>query len=802
MNKKVLTTTLSLFLLISIFAITLLPSVNAVQVIETNAYAMVSPDVCGVGQSVLISYRIDKTRQGATETENHFEDFSVTIRKPDGTTEVKTNLPVDSTSGSWFSYTPNQVGTYTFQTHFPEQWANGTYFGQPFENLYLESTSAEVPLTVQEDPIPGIPFNPLPTEPWQRPINSENKGWYQVSDNWLMRSYDIAVRSFCMTNAIAPYTIAPNTAHVLWAKPIMFGGLAGGPYEDTGYYTGLSYEQHYDPIIIEGRIIYSEHTPGPSTVTGTRVMDLYTGEEIAYLDGVNILFAQVFDINNPNEHGLIAYLWSGSGPSSSYTITLWDAFTLQPVHTITDVPWGGLGGFSGSPTVFGPSGEVLTYRLSGNTLTCWNSSYCLRPAGFNTWSPALGGTTNGTRGIQWVANLTSLPSVPGMGISAIGDGVILMQGRDQSEWPWTLTDVGVDQDTGQILWTKERTNIYTAFFARATSIREGKYLMREEGRMTTLCFDVNTGNQLWETEPLPNGWGIFEYQRDIAYGKAYTTGYTGAVRAYNADTGALEWEFDYDPAGFETVYGVYPTYSGFTVADGKLFTTNDEHSPDGVLWRGGKLYAIDTDTGEEVWSVAGMFRHTVISDGVLTALNNYDGQVYGFGRGLSATTVSAPDTAIQVGESFTITGTVTDQSPALKDTPAIADEDMSAWMEYKFMQKPIPSDAQGVPVSIDAIDPNGNWIHIGDTTSDMSGVYGMTWKPEVPGLYNIMATFAGSESYGSSYASTYMTAIESPPPEATPEPSPAPQTDTYIIGSAIAIIAVVVIIGVLILRKK
>ncbi|KON32147.1 MAG: hypothetical protein AC479_07810 [miscellaneous Crenarchaeota group-6 archaeon AD8-1] len=197
-----------------------------------------------------------------------------------------------------------------------------------------------------------------------------------------------------------------------------------------------------------------------------------------------------------------------------------------------------------------------------------------------------------------------------------------------------------------------------------------------------------------------------------------------------------------------------------------------------------------------------MFRHTVISDGILTALNNYDGQVYGFGRGLSATTVSAPDTAIEVGKSFTITGTVTDQSPALKDTPAIADEDMSAWMEYKFMQKPIPSDAQGVPVSIDAIDPNGNWIHIGDTTSDMSGVYGMTWKPEVPGLYNIMATFAGSESYGSSYASTYMTAIEAPAPEATPEPSPAPQTDTYIIGSAIAIIAVVVIIGVLILRKK
>ena len=49
------------------------------------------------------------------------------------------------------------------------------------------------------------------------------------------------------------------------------------------------------------------------------------------------------------------------------------------------------------------------------------------------------------------------------------------------------------------------------------------------------------------------------------------------------------------------------------------------------------------------------------------------------------------------GDSVMVKGTVTDQTPtgrrnvnnelefSLKDTPAISDEDMQAWMQYKFM---------------------------------------------------------------------------------------------------------------------
>ena len=41
---------------------------------------------------------------------------------------------------------------------------------------------------------------------------------------------------------------------------------------------------------------------------------------------------------------------------------------------------------------------------------------------------------------------------------------------------------------------------------------------------------------------------------------------------------------------------------------------------------------------------------------------------------------------------------------------------MTDWMKYLYMQFPIPSDAVGVDVTIDTIDPNGNWIHIGTAT--------------------------------------------------------------------------------------
>ena len=108
----------------------------------------------------------------------------------------------------------------------------------------------------------------------------------------------------------------------------------------------------------------------------------------------------------------------------------------------------------------------------------------------------------------------------------------------------------------------------------------------------------------------------------------------------------------------------------------------------------------------------------------------------------------------------------------------MSDEDMSAWMEYMYMQQAMPANAQCVKVKLTAIDPNGNYQDIGDATSDIGGCFGKSWVPPVPGDYFLMADFEGSASYGSSYATTYFTVDPAPKAAAAMEPeqpaAPAP----------------------------
>lgn len=222
-----------------------------------------------------------------------------------------------------------------------------------------------------------------------------------------------------------------------------------------------------------------------------------------------------------------------------------------------------------------------------------------------------------------------------------------------------------------------------------------------------------------------------------------------------------------------------------------------------------------------------MYRHPIVADSIAVALNSYDGSVYAFGRGPSKTSVSAPQTVIAENTPVMITGSVTDQTPASKDTPAIADESMGKWMEYIHMQKVIPGDAKGVNVTLSVIDPNGNAAPIGTATTDLAGNFALMYTPPVAGTYQITATFMGSESYGSSFATTYLgvttaaavpTTAPTPTPTIAPTESPTPtpvpttaapepkgpgdQTFIYVAVAAVAIIAVVIAAAVILRKRK
>jgi hypothetical protein len=128
-------------------------------------------------------------------------------------------------------------------------------------------------------------------------------------------------------------------------------------------------------------------------------------------------------------------------------------------------------------------------------------------------------------------------------------------------------------------------------------------------------------------------------------------------------------------------------------------------------------------------------------------------------------------------------------------------------MEYLHLQQPIDGlwhnlTITGVPVTLTAIASDGPVIDIGTTrTNGYYGTFGYTWTPPSEGQYTIVATFAGDDSYGSSAASTTVSVGPTPAPIEFPEQvTPADYTIT-IIGTGIAIIIAVAIVGILIYRK-
>jgi hypothetical protein len=110
------------------------------------------------------------------------------------------------------------------------------------------------------------------------------------------------------------------------------------------------------------------------------------------------------------------------------------------------------------------------------------------------------------------------------------------------------------------------------------------------------------------------------------------------------------------------------------------------------------------------------------------------------------------------------------------------------------------SHAEGVEVILTAIDPNGNLQEIGRVKSDSSGLFKKLFTPDIQGEYVITATFKGSESYGSSRATTAVGVLDAS--------SNGDQADSfsefklYIIVATAAIMAAISIVGMLLLRKS
>ena len=318
--------------------------------------------------------------------------------------------------------------------------------------------------------------------------------------------------------------------------------------------------------------------------------------------------------------------------------------------------------------------------------------------------------------------------------------------------------------------------------------------------------------------PPDNQMYYYGVSSNMYYGKVLVDySWAGEIMALDPQTGEQLWTWNATTTPYESPYGDNQPVFISVVCDGKIYTYTSEHSPTKPNWRGSYIHCINATDGTQIWKLANYAVFLTgygIADGYIVTASDYDNLIYCIGKGPSATTVSAPQTGMPAGSTYVITGTVNDISPGAmtkgpnfgytNGIPAISDEDQEAWMEYIYEQQAKPSDATGVPVSIDAIDPNNNFIHIGDAVTDATGTFGYSWTtPDVPGLYRIIVSFEGSSSYGSSSASTFTYVTEAPQASPTPTPPPPSMAGTYIISFGTAIIIIIIVgFAILILRKR
>ncbi|MGD6932854.1 MAG: hypothetical protein ACQCN5_01455 [Candidatus Bathyarchaeia archaeon] len=827
MGKKLLSSALAMLFVVSM-AISLFPQTNIAEAapaaVATYPFVEAIPNPVGVNQRTLINLGL----LNYLNTDGDGWNVTLEITHPDGHLETVGPLKTWSTGTVGYSFVPESTGTYMLKCKFEESWYNSSYigwFGPVTTSNYMASSETEpYELVVTEEPTSVYPGHSLPTEYWTRPIDSQLREWWSVAGSWVAAP----------PNLIAEYNDAPNSAHILWTTPIgeTMGGLTGGDTRDHGYGTGDAYEGKWSGEVIISGVLYYNKYSSASPQQAVVAIDLHTGEKLweksfAFGNG-RLSFGQILYWDCLNYRGAFSYLWIASGSGTEW-------YGVEPLtgdlkYNMTNVPSG--------TNYYGENGEILKYSISNGRLLRWNSSYVVtqgKTGMSESWgSQTLGVTYNATqRGYDINVSITgNLPSfnilkvfpgdrVIGGNSSAAGVtlwGISLASGSVgtvlfSNTWtaPSTWKDITID-GMGQAGWGAFSKDEHVAIF------------WTKENRIN-YAFSLDNGQFLWQTEPqiYSDAWGSVSYDPEklIAYGNLYSATVGGILYCYDIQDGTLKWTFEATDKYTESYLGnnwwLVPTF----LNNGKIYLGHMEHSSLDPKPRGAPFYCVNATDGSLIWEIDGGFRQScwggraIMGDGIIATQDTYTQQVYAIGRGPSQTTVETAMAGVTVNSQVVIAGTVMDVSPGTTSSaismrfpngvPAVSDESMSNWMLYVYKQFEQPSTMTGVTVSIDAVDPNGNYVHLGDATTDSSGYYSIVVQPELEGTYRVYATFGGTAGYYSSYAETTIAVQQAAQPSQTTQQINFDAINTTImtglVATGIAII-IAIAIAVMLLRKR
>jgi outer membrane protein assembly factor BamB len=729
-RDKTIATAVSLFLLLAM-AVSLVasPVANAQYTKTTYPYVGAMPNPVGVGQEVLIHLGVSDP---TVHPQEGWEGLTVTVERPDGKTDTLGPFTTDTTGGTGTVYVPTMAGTYYLQTHFPQQVVEYERAGRTFPvgTIMKASDSDKLALNVTEEARTYYPDEPLPSEYWTRPINTQLRAWYEISGNWLQTP----------DNRFAPYNDAPEAPHVLWATPLAEGGVVGGDLGVQGYETGDAYEGKFSGSVILNGVLYFNRQIAQSQPTGTGAItegliedldiatleqpvvavDLKTGEELwSQVLGNNerISFGQQMFWKTMDMYGAFAYLWTtpGRGDPPDTPWRAYDPLTGRWEYSMINVP-------SGS-RVFGPNGEILIYTIDTRHgwMTQWNSTSAdymtylnmyLHAEDFNTYSSAFywgqrwrpQGLTidcstpynssmewidtfpdsSTTIGLDWNVSIpTDLPgganyfypedrvigsSIPGTNPQG-GDPVVI--------WGLSLEHGKEGQLMFKENWQPPAGDL--SLSSGTASLEDKVFTIRAKEIRAFFGFSMDTGKYMWGPTESRGYMDLFmggpSGERGIiAYGKLYIGTVAGALQCVDVKTGDLLWTYEMKQPYTELMWGQnnWPIEFGF-VSDGKVYLLHSEHSGNSPLPRGAPFVCLNATTGEVIFRVDGLLRATVwggdpmIADSTIVMFNTYDNRIYAVGRGPSATSVAASPKVSVYGSSVLVEGMVTDVSPGTED---------------------------------------------------------------------------------------------------------------------------------------
>ena len=637
---------------------------------------------------------------------------------------------------------------------------------------------------------------------------------------------------------------------LIYNPPLSFTGTSSGPTTAVDLRTGKVIWKRADVPPISFAYIYDVENPQQhgvypallATANFARIFDAYTGEPLVNVTGV----PSGTQVLGPQGEYL-RYVLSNAGTTSSpdWRLLQWNSTKL----------WTGTGWSNPTSSGLSPAWNTRTTTTWAwqNTTTWINGSRTITSVNVTTTTTDVYGG-NGTTEIysryDWNTTIPWRNSMPNSGtfapsiVAAFYNDMILFRNGSlpgltpagfgpTSQTPYSYFGVSLKPATlGNITWIETYTPPPNNITVVGGVVDPVSRVFTETYKETTqhVGYSMDTGKRLWTTE----GQAALDYYGNpsipwisslAAYGKLYSSGYGGLIYAYDMPTGKLLWTYGNGGEGNSTnsgrylAYGHYPTFIG-AFGSGMVYAFTAEHTVNTPIYKGSLARGINATTGEEIWTVSaytGSFLALsyAIADGFATYYNGYDNQIYSIGRGPSNIAVSAPDVATPFGTPVVIKGSVIDISAGTQQdeqaarfpngVPAVSDESMTDWMGYIYQQRPRPTDATGVEVTLSVVDANNNQRVIGTATTDSDGFFSFQYVPEISGKYTVTASFTGTKAYWPSHAKTAFTVMEepaAPPPAVEEQPS---MTDTYIMYAAIAIIIAVAVVGavlVLVVKKR